>query len=93
MRRVATKRPNAWGLHDMQGNAFEWCRAAWVYSYNAAPTDGSPQQRRDQTGRSVRGGAVLSAAADCRSAARSHYDMTIRGDFIGFRPAFTSADD
>jgi len=41
--RVAQKQPNALGLYDMSGNAWEWCLDFFTTSYEGAPTDGSPR--------------------------------------------------
>jgi formylglycine-generating enzyme len=81
---------NAWGLHDMHGNIFEWCRD-WYHAQLPGGTDpdisttrGVPN--RDGTySRVRRGGAWNDAAEFCRSAMRLRYEPERRSDHIGFR--------
>lgn len=41
---VGSYRPNAWGLHDMIGNASEFTEDCASDNYEGAPNDGSPQR-------------------------------------------------
>jgi len=64
---------NAWGLHDMHGNLWEWCLDHWHSSYRGAPQDGSAWINHgapSSADRVVRGGAWSDPASDARSACR-----------------------
>jgi formylglycine-generating enzyme required for sulfatase activity len=88
--RVGSYPANAWGLHDMHGNAFEWCRD-W---YHRAPSGGADPDlsstrgaaNRDGTfSRVRRGGAWTDNGWPCRSASRLRFEPDRRSDHIGFR--------
>ena len=66
---VGQKRPNAWGLYDMHGNVFEFCREYLNEALgSSARTD--PITTAIGNGFVIRGGHFGDAAKDCRSARR-----------------------
>ncbi|REJ96182.1 MAG: hypothetical protein DWQ34_04645 [Planctomycetota bacterium] len=75
---VGTKDPNAFGLHDMHGNVWEWCDTA------SEPENSTIAQSRPQW-RIARGGSWMHQALQCRSASRFHYQQTDGGPSGGFR--------
>jgi formylglycine-generating enzyme required for sulfatase activity len=80
--------PNAFGLHNMHGNVWEWCADTWHNGYENAPIDGFAwlDQDADATSnRVVRGGSWLNSPLDCRSAFRNFYASDNRNDNLGFR--------
>jgi formylglycine-generating enzyme required for sulfatase activity len=89
---VASFPANAWGLHDMHGNVWEWCLDHWHGSYvegdENAPTDGSAwikQSAEDGERRLLRGGSWGGNPRSCRSAYRSRYHPGSAGGSVGFR--------
>jgi len=70
---VGLKLPNAWGLYDMCGNAWEMCQDYLHESYMNAPVDGSVWEFPQSSSRVFRGGAWFNSARFCRSAHRSWF--------------------
>ncbi len=62
--------PNAWGLHDMQGNGWEWVEDCWNDSYEGAPSDGGAWLDGDCSRHVIRGGSWRDGAQEMRSAFR-----------------------
>jgi formylglycine-generating enzyme required for sulfatase activity len=86
-RRVAQKRANPWGLHDMLGNVWEWCRDRWHETYEGAPTDGSAWISGESNLRVARGGSWVRYGLHCRSGHRFFYLPGDEWSNLGFRPA------
>ena len=81
---VGSYAPNAWGLYDMHGNVFQWCKDGFDAKYQFTGKKGA-------TDRVARGGWFVFAAKDCRAASRFHFPPESRTSAtrgappIGFR--------
>jgi formylglycine-generating enzyme required for sulfatase activity len=89
-RTVATKRPNAWGLHDMLGNMNEWCGD--LYASNL-PGGNVRDPRGPDSGavRVRRGGSWNGYAQFARAAYRYDSKPGYRSANLGFRIALAPA--
>jgi formylglycine-generating enzyme required for sulfatase activity/predicted Ser/Thr protein kinase len=81
---VGTKKPNAWGLHDMHGNVWEWC-VDWYDE--TLPGGVDPKGPALGSYRVLRGGSCswFNGAYYCRAAYRNYSAPTNANDYIGFR--------
>ncbi len=78
---------NKFGLHDMHGNAWEWCSDGYDSAYYAkSPTD-DPPGIPGAPFRVNRGGGFSFTPGSARSADRSWYAPGSRNDILGFRVA------
>ncbi|MBF0163762.1 MAG: formylglycine-generating enzyme family protein [Magnetococcales bacterium] len=80
--------PNAWGLHDMLGNVWEWV-ADWHGRYEAGEVVQDPVGPERGRSRIVRGGSWNNAASFVRVANRHDYQPDYRSGAVGFRLAMT----
>ena len=78
---------NAWGLHDMHGNVWEWVEDCWNGSYEGAPGDGSAWLSGSCSQRVIRGGSWLDGPGTLRSSDRDWGIRSNRLNFLGFRLA------
>ncbi len=79
---VGTKKPNAWGVHDMHGNVWEWV-GDWHGPYPIA-AQRDPTGPTTGTSRVLRGGSFFPPRS-LRSADRDGFLPEGRNGFIGFR--------
>jgi formylglycine-generating enzyme required for sulfatase activity len=77
---------NAWGLHDMHGNVWQWCQD-WHGGY-AVKDVADPQGPKTGKNRVLRGGSWASNPIFCRCANRNFSDPDNRTEFHGFRVCF-----
>ena len=78
---------NAWGLHDMHGNVWQWCQD-WYddYSQNDVTDPRGPSEGKRRV---VRGGGWSNIPGACRSAYRAHPRSDDRDGHTGFRLCFS----
>jgi formylglycine-generating enzyme required for sulfatase activity len=88
-RQVAAKKPNAFGLHDLYGNVWEWVEDCFHASYVGLPPDGSAWTTAcSSPQRVLRGGSWSDEASSMRN--RGRYAPEVRNLITGFRLARTA---
>ena len=86
---VGSLSANAYGLHDVHGNVWEWVEDCWNEGYTGAPSNGSAWASGDCSRRVLRGGSWLLNPRFLRSAIRNRYPSGYRNVSVGFRVART----
>ena len=84
---VGSYQANAFDLHDMIGNAWEWVQDCFNWSYEGAPATGGPWLDGDCSSRVMRGASWASTPKYLRAAHRAGERTTFRSDYTGFRVA------
>ncbi len=86
---VGSFKANAFGLYDMNGNAWQWCGDRYGDYEKGPVTD--PTGPKAGSLRVLRGGAWGNNPRNCRSAPRRRHYPDYRLDDLGFRVAVASA--
>jgi formylglycine-generating enzyme required for sulfatase activity len=83
---------NAYGLHDMTGNVWEWCRDG-VRGYDESPREGDGLREGASRTRVTRGCCFSSVASYARVASRYWFAPSYRFNDLGFRPSRSITTD
>jgi len=86
---VGSFRTNAFGLHDVSSNVWEWVEDRWHESYDGASADGSAKITGIYSYHIQRGGSWSSYPEVIRSAFRGWAHPGVRSNDYGFRLART----
>ena len=87
---VGRKEPNAWGLHDMYGNVFEWVEDWYGKEFYTPGAAVDPRGPRTGGHRAMRGGGWHSPPGECRSSYRDDDETDYRSGDTGFRLALSA---
>ena len=82
---VGKYRPNEFGLHDMQGNVWEWVQDCYRSDYHAAAADGSPAGPSSCVNKVIRGGSFQQSAEHARLSNREKLSREQKIRNVGFR--------
>ena len=95
--RVGQKLPNAWGLHDMHGNVWEWVNDFYAPEFYKESPERNPRGPKSGMGL-MRGGSFRDSQDSCRSSYRKYNDdedqalVCAAYEHLGFRCARACKD-
>ncbi len=92
--RVGQKKANVWGLYDMHGNVWEWCRDHYATRLPGGKdpevfNGGSFRRSEGDPFRVIRGGCYHEDVPRCRSGIRQRGEPDFQGPHLGFRVALS----
>lgn len=83
---VGTYAPNDFGLFEVHGNVFEWCRDVFL-RYDVNPQSGTGERLGKDVTRVTRGGSFVNNASMARLGSRDNAYPEVSSPWMGVRPA------